>query len=501
MKLILRMIALSLIFCMIFMTACNSSTNKPVDSSPTASLNPIATPISSPAPEPSDAPTSTPEETAIQNEEWKAIYKEFLKQYTKPEGDLVLFGMALMDINGDSMPELVLSSSSYWRNNDIYTISNGGVEQLGGFTTNYQDKVSSNLDVTLYKNKETNNIQWIAKAGTSEGDEDGLRTTLIDMNPVQYETPGFFVYTNTSKNEKHWLVNNAEVSEAVYKEKYKGAFDVLEAVPYTVGQYEWNPASNAADREPIIMSMLQEYQPFSLSQSENKPKLQFVSYYPESSNISVQMDFDLDGSKDSLTLTRDSAAPKLRLDMNQNGIITFELAEYEYGSIKKIMSGDLTGDGFPEILILADMGGNGLAAGSCALYGFSRMNGEWNAMEFPFLEYGAIKSDYSFEGKFVSGDIISVQCMPANQKVDTINNDNLQFKDNFLEQTYKSSGLTQILFEYTNDSVAYDLLLLQEMRNEDGSEIVGNGVTKYSFIGGPELILQMFHFKQDYRGR
>ncbi|NLJ40519.1 MAG: hypothetical protein GX352_02755 [Clostridiales bacterium] len=168
-----------LLVCLIFITACNSRPNEPDKSNQDEGADSITAQGEDDAPEPEalaifdDAQNPTiPEEI-----DWKSIYKEFLLEYSEPEGDNVLFGISLMDINADGVPELILSSSAYMRSNYIYTISEGEVIQSGGFGTNYEEQVSKHMGVKLCKNKHTGDVQWIATAGISEDDDDGIRTT------------------------------------------------------------------------------------------------------------------------------------------------------------------------------------------------------------------------------------------------------------------------------------------------------------------------------------
>jgi len=228
-------------------------------------------------------------------------------------------------------------------------------------------------------------------------------------------------------------------------------------------------------------------------------KRRYFSYRLTSAQLQLESDVDLDGHTDTCTVTRQSDIPTLTLDMHANGILSCALTEYEYGAFVKILSADLTGDGYPEILFLADMGGNGAAGGSCALYGFTRTDGQWHAMEFPFLEMGGILPDHSFDGRFIGEGVISVHCMPSDITVDVIRQEETDLGEQAFELTYQSLGLTDVAIETRDGRGAYDLLLLQEVRSQDGSQIAGNGITQYSFSGGAwERVTQRFQFPSPF---
>lgn len=428
--------------------------------------------------------------------DWKGIYTNYLTQFKPPQEDVVNYGLALMDVNMDGLPELVMSGTSYARSNYIYTIKNGKVTALGGFVTSYEAVASAFMNIKLYKDKKTKAFKWVARNGVSNLDDDGIEITFVDMNTDWSKMTSFHVYLDTGKNKKHWKVNNKETTEATYNKKYKEAFANLEEQTYPIPQYSWNPKSSNEERKPVIERMMKEYKSFTEYQAAKVIRLNYTSYTPESMNVTLQKDFDMDGNKDKLVLSQGKNAPKLMLNMNKNGSISMELTDYEWGRFKKILCGDITGDGLHEVLILADMGGNGADAGNCALYGFTKNKGKWSSISFPFLEEGSILDKYLFTGKFISDDVISVSCQPYGKTVDVINNDKIQFGDGYLNQTYKSSGLTDIEFQTDGKSKAYNLQLLQQMKNSGNTGFVGYGITQFSCVGGNfAMITQRFRFK------
>lgn len=433
--------------------------------------------------------------------DWKGTYTKFLTQFKPPVEDVVNYGLTLMDINMDGMPELVLSYDSYFRNHNIYTIKNGKVVALGGFVTDSEAETMAFMDVKLYQNKNTKKFQWIGHKGSSALNDDGIGITLVDMNSDWSKMASFDKYTDTGFNKKHWKVNKKETSESTYDIKYKEVFSTLKEQAYKVRQYAWNPKGSTTERKPIIERMMKEYQSFAEYQATKEIKLKYTEYIPESVNVKLQKDFDMDGKEDKLIISKGKNAPKLVLDMNKNGSISMELTDYEWGRFQKILCGDITGDGLPEVLILADMGGNGAAGGGCALYGFTQNKGKWSMMRVPFLERGAISNRYAFVGNFVGVDVIEVNCKPSYKMVEVINNNKIKFIEGYRNQTYKSGELTDIEFRTDGKSKAYDLLLLQEMRNSDNTEYVGYGITHYSCTGGSyAMVSQGFRFVFPYGG-
>ncbi|NLJ40518.1 MAG: hypothetical protein GX352_02750 [Clostridiales bacterium] len=97
---------------------------------------------------------------------------------------------------------------------------------------------------------------------------------------------------------------------------------------------------------------------------------------------------------------------------------------------------------------------------------------------------------------FFSGEAdFDAHCKPTDQMVYALTNDDIGFEERFLDYTYSSGGLTGAVFSCFEDSAAYNLVLMQELRNEDGSIIAGDGKTEYTFLNGCELVSQTFSFR------